>query len=78
MAIPLRPEAGTWISPAAGIALGYRRLEYYNHYRYHESLGNLTLADVYARRDRAIIERSRKIKNLTIRKRRLDHQKQAA
>ena len=42
MAIPLRPEAGTWISPAAGIALGYRRLEYYNHYRYHESLGNLT------------------------------------
>ena len=37
-------------------------VERYNHHRYHESLGNLTPADVYCGRDRAIIERRRKIK----------------
>ena len=51
---------------------------HYNHRRYHESLGNLTPADVYFGRDHAIIERRRKIKEMTIRKRRLAHQQQAA
>ena len=37
-------------------------VERYNHHRYHESLGNLTPADVYCGRDRAIIEIRRKIK----------------
>ena len=46
-------------------------VEHYNHRRYHESLTNLTPADVYFGRDHAIIERRRKIKELTIRKRRL-------
>ena len=46
-------------------------VEHYNHRRYHESLANLTPADVYFGRDHAIIERRRKIKNLTIKKRRL-------
>ena len=40
-------------------------VERYNHHRYHESLGNLTPADVYFCRDRAIIERRRKIKKQT-------------
>ena len=53
-------------------------VEHYNHRRYHESLTNLTPADVYFGRDHAIIERRRKIKELTIRKRRLAHQQQAA
>ena len=53
-------------------------VERYNHRRYHESLANLTPADVYFGRDRAIIDRRRKIKDLTIRKRRLAHQRQAA
>ena len=53
-------------------------VEHYNHRRYHESLGNLTPADVYFGRDHAIIERRRKIKEMTIRKRRLAHQQQAA
>jgi len=53
-------------------------VERYNHSRYHESLGNLTPADVYFRRDQPIIERRRKIKELTIQKRRLAHQRQAA
>ena len=53
-------------------------VEHYNHRRYHESLANLTPADVYFGRDHAIIERRRKIKNLTIKKRRLAHHNQAA
>ena len=34
----------------------------YNHRRYHESLGNLTPADVYFGRHHAIIESRRKVK----------------
>ncbi len=44
----------------------------------HESLGNLTPADVYFGRDKAIIERRKQIKENTIRNRRLLHQQQAA
>jgi putative transposase len=53
-------------------------VERYNHQRYHESLGNLTPADVYFGRATAIIEHRRKIKEQTIRDRRLAHQRQAA
>jgi len=53
-------------------------VEHYNHHRYHESLGNLTPADVYFGRDQAIIERRRRIKQDTMRKRRLAHTRQAA
>ena len=51
---------------------------HYNHHRYHQSLANLTPADVYFGREHAIIKRRRKIKKLTVRKRRLAHHKQAA
>ena len=50
----------------------------YNHLRYHESLGNLTPADVYFGRDRDIIERRSAIKKLTIQNRRLSHHRNAA
>jgi transposase InsO family protein len=53
-------------------------VERYNHHRYHESLGNLTPADVYFGRATAITEHRRKIKEQTIRDRRLAHQRQAA
>ena len=53
-------------------------VEYYNNLRYHESLGNVITADVYFGRDKAIIREREKIKNLTIKNRRLQHQKQAA
>ena len=53
-------------------------VEYYNNQRYHESLGNVTPADVYFGRDKAIIRESEKTKKLTIKNRRLQHQKQAA
>ena len=51
---------------------------YDNNQRYHESLGNVTPADVYFGRDKAIIREREKIKKLTIQNRRLQHQKQAA
>ena len=53
-------------------------VDYYNNKRYHESLNNVTPADVYFGRDKAILREREKIKKLTIRQRRLQHQKQAA
>ena len=53
-------------------------IEHYNNRRYHESLNNVTPADVYFGRDTAIIERRRKIKKRTLQTRRLNHQRQAA
>ena len=53
-------------------------VDYYNNERYHESLNNVTPADVYFGREKAIIREREKIKKLTIQKRRLQHQKQAA
>ena len=53
-------------------------VDHYNHRRYHESLGNLTPADVYFGRGQAILEAREKIKKLTIRNRRLSHHGRAA
>ncbi|UWQ31245.1 integrase core domain-containing protein [Leisingera sp. M527] len=53
-------------------------VDYCNNQRYHESLSNVTPAGVYFGRDKAILRESEKIKKLTIRQRRLQHQKQAA
>ena len=47
---------------------------YYNHQRYHESLSNLTPADVYFGRGESILEERRKIKEQTIQSRRIQHQ----
>ncbi|WP_353628670.1 IS3 family transposase (plasmid) [Sulfitobacter sp. TCYB15] len=53
-------------------------VDYYNNQRYHASLNNVTPADVYFGRDKVILREREKIKKLTIRQRRLQHQKQAA
>lgn len=53
-------------------------VEYYNHLRYHEAIGNVTPADKYFGRDQAIINERRKIKLKTIQNRRLQHQKKVA
>jgi putative transposase len=50
----------------------------YNHRRLHESLNNLTPADVYFGRGQAILEERQRIKKLTIQNRRLQHQLKAA
>ena len=51
---------------------------HYNNHRYHESLGNLTPADVYFGRGENILAEREKIKKRTIQNRRLIHSKQAA
>ena len=53
-------------------------VDHYNHHRHHESLGNLTPADVYFGRGQAILAEREKIKKLTIQSRRLSHYGRAA
>ena len=53
-------------------------VEYYNHRRQNESLGNVTPADAYFGRASAIIEQRERIKRQTIELRRLQHRKLAA
>jgi transposase InsO family protein len=53
-------------------------VENYNHRRLHESLNNLTPADVYFGRGQQILEERERIKKLTIQTRRLQHQLKAA
>jgi len=50
----------------------------YNHLRYHESISNLTPADVYFGRGQAILIERERIKRQTIANRRLLHRRQAA
>ncbi len=53
-------------------------VEHYNHRRYHESLQNLTPADVYFGRGQTILKQRERIKRKTIENRRLLHRKSAA
>ncbi|MTH65948.1 transposase (plasmid) [Haematobacter massiliensis] len=53
-------------------------VEHYNHRRYHESLDNLTPADVYFGRGQTILIERERIKRDTIRQRRLNHHAKAA
>jgi putative transposase len=53
-------------------------VDHYNHRRSHESLANLTPADVYFGRGRTILKSRERIKQQTIQKRRLQHRKRAA
>jgi putative transposase len=53
-------------------------IDHYNHRRYHESLENVTPADVYFGRGQSILLERARIKRNTITQRRLLHQKIAA
>jgi transposase InsO family protein len=53
-------------------------VDYYNHRRYHESLGNLTPSDVFFGRGQAILLERERIKRRTIEQRRLRHRQHAA
>jgi len=55
-----------------------RFVDHYNHQRDHESLSNLTPADVYFGRAQTILLERERIKRNTIQNRRLLHQKKAA
>ena len=46
-----------------------RFVDYYNNHRYHESLNNVTPADVYFGRARAIVDKRKEIKRRTLRQR---------
>lgn len=53
-------------------------IDHYNHQRYHESLNNLTPADVYFGRGQTILLKRERIKQKTLQTRRLQHRKNAA
>jgi transposase InsO family protein len=53
-------------------------VDHYNHQRYHESLGNLTPADVYFGRAQSILQKRERIKRKTIEQRRLQYRQAAA
>ena len=55
-----------------------RFVDHYNHRRYHESLKNLTPADVYFGRGQTILLQRERIKRDTIKHRRLQRQRKAA
>ena len=48
-------------------------VEYYNHERYHESINNLTPADVYAGRRKEILNEREEIKQKTMQIRRMEN-----
>ena len=52
-------------------------VDHYNHHRYHESINNLTPADVYFGRGQAILKQRERIKRKIIETRRLHHRKVA-
>jgi transposase InsO family protein len=53
-------------------------VDHYNHQRYHESLNNLTPADVYFGRGQTILLQRERIKRQTLEIRRLHHRRAAA
>lgn len=53
-------------------------VSHYNHIRYHESIANLTPADVYFGRGQTILLERERIKHQTFKNRRLLHRKNAA
>ena len=53
-------------------------VDHYNNHRYHESLNNVTPADVYFGRDKAILKQRERIKRRTLETRRLHHSMRAA
>ena len=48
-------------------------VEHYNHHRYHESLNNVTPADVFFGRHHDILSRRERIKQRTLAQRRIEN-----
>ena len=53
-------------------------VDHYNHHRYHESINNLTPANVYFGHGQAILRKRERIKRKTMETRRLQYRKYAA
>ncbi|MBT3141335.1 hypothetical protein DS909_09530 [Phaeobacter gallaeciensis] len=52
-------------------------VDHYNHQRYHESLRNVTLADVYCGCDKTNLQQKERIKGKLLEMRRLHHKQRA-
>ncbi len=48
-------------------------VDYYNHRRYHEGIGNVTPADAYYGRRQAILDRRKEVRQRTLQQRRSYH-----
>jgi hypothetical protein len=72
------PPSNPLDSPCESSDYGLVQQRHYNQHRYHESLSNLTPADVYLGRDEAILNRRKEVKTKTIEKRRLLYRQTAA
>ena len=55
-----------------------RFVEYYNHARLHEAIGNVTPDDMYHGRQHAILSRREKIRRLTLKRRKRENLSNAA
>ena len=55
-----------------------RFVDYYNHERLHEAIGNVTPDDMYHGRQRAILSCREKIKRLTLKRRKKENLSNAA
>ena len=53
-------------------------VDHYNHQRYHERINNVTPADAYFGRNKAILQQRERIKRKTLEARRFHHRQQAA
>jgi len=66
-----------YLPGALEVAIG-NFIDHYNNHRCHESIGNVTPADAYFGRAEAIIRERRRIKEKTMKRRRLINQRHAA
>ncbi len=78
LAPPVRASASEHFLPGDLNASIERFVTHYNHHRYHESLQNLTPADVYFGRGETILLERERIKRNTFKQRRLQYRIKAA
>ena len=68
----------TWLTAHKLERANARFVEYYDHKRLHEAIGNVTPDDMYHGRQRAILSRREKIKRLTLKRRKKENLSNAA
>ena len=74
----VRRSTSRMVSPGAGVKRRDRLVEYYNHERLHEAVGNVTPDDMVHGRQCAILSRRGKIKRLTLKRRKKENLSNAA